>query len=160
MELFTDLQTSKKFTRCVISPARCSCQSKDEHDVRSLCFCARVHYRSESRPEPYRLRLQLHLKCTEGGATEYDLLMAHDVNVTKQLRWYAGRRVTRHLVRAVPWIGGIIAFATLRSAIRRKGFVGGSLHTALDMIPYVGSVKNLAEAGRGRDFIRDKRLAP
>ena len=96
----------------------------------------------------------------KAGAAEYDLLMAHDVNVTKQLRWYAGRRVTRRLVRAVPWIGGIIALATLRSAIRRKGFVGGSLHTALDMIPYVGSVKNLAEAGRGRDFIRDKRLAP
>jgi hypothetical protein len=26
------------------------------------------------------------------------------------------------------------------------------------MIPFVGGAKNLVEAGRGRDFIRDKRL--
>jgi hypothetical protein len=78
--------------------------------------------------------------------------------MTKRLSQYAGRRVTRRLVRAIPWVGGIIALATLGSAIRRKGFLGGSLHTALDMIPYVGGVKNLAEAGRGRDFIRDRRV--
>jgi hypothetical protein len=88
------------------------------------------------------------------------LLQEDDVALTKRLRQYAGRQATRRLVRAMPWIGGIVALATLGSAIRRKGFLGGSLHTALDMIPYVGSVKNLAEAGRGRDFIRDKqRLA-
>jgi hypothetical protein len=57
-------------------------------------------------------------------------------------------------------IGGIVALVTLGSAIRRKGFLGGSLDTALDMIPFVGGAKNLAEIGRGRDFIRDKqRLA-
>jgi hypothetical protein len=83
-----------------------------------------------------------------------------NVTLTKRLSQYAGRRATRRLVRAIPWVGGIIALATLGSAIRRKGFVGGSLHTALDMIPYVGGVKNIAEAGRGRDFIRDRqRLA-
>jgi hypothetical protein len=86
--------------------------------------------------------------------------MEDNVTMTKRLSQYAGRRATRRLVRAIPWVGGIIALATLGSAIRRKGFVGGSLHTALDMIPYVGGVKNIAEAGRGRDFIRDRqRLA-
>ena len=80
--------------------------------------------------------------------------------MSKQLRQYATRRVTRRLVRAVPWIGGIVALVTLGGAIRRKGFLGGSLDTALDMVPYVGGAKNLAEIGRGRDFIRDKqRLA-
>ena len=86
--------------------------------------------------------------------------MNSDMGMSKQLRQYAARRVTRRLVRAVPWIGGIVALVTIGSAIRRKGFVGGSLDTALDMIPYVGGAKNLAEIGRGRDFIRDKqRLA-
>jgi len=33
----------------------------------------------------------------------------------------------------------------------------GSLNTALDAIPYVGGVKNLAEAARGRDFLPDLR---
>jgi hypothetical protein len=86
--------------------------------------------------------------------------MDDDMTMRRQLSQYAGRKVARRLMRTMPWIGGIIALATLGSAIRRKGFLGGSLHTALDMIPFVGSAKNLAEIGRGRDFIRDKqRLA-
>ena len=84
------------------------------------------------------------------------MLMDDGMTMTRQLRQYAGRKVTRRLMRSVPWIGGILALATLGSAIRRKGFLGGSLDTALDMIPFVGSAKNLAEAGRGRDFIRDR----
>ena len=78
------------------------------------------------------------------------------MTMTKQLGQYARRKVTRRLIRAVPWIGGLLALATLGSAIRRKGLLGGSLDTALDMMPFVGSAKNLAEAGRGRDFIRDR----
>jgi hypothetical protein len=81
------------------------------------------------------------------------------MTMTKQLSQYAKRRVTRRLVRTVPWIGGVIALAMLGSAIRRKGLLGGSVDTALDMIPFVGSAKNLVEIGRGRDFIRDRRLA-
>jgi hypothetical protein len=80
--------------------------------------------------------------------------------VTKQLRQYAGRKMTRRLTRAVPWLGGVVALVTIGAAIRRKGFLGGTVDTALDMIPFVGGAKNLVEAGRGRDFIRDRqRLA-
>jgi hypothetical protein len=80
--------------------------------------------------------------------------------VTKQLRQYAGRKMTRRLTRAVPWLGGVVALLTIGAAMRKKGFVGGAVDTALDMIPFVGGAKNLVEAGRGRDFIRDKpRLA-
>jgi hypothetical protein len=74
-----------------------------------------------------------------------------------QLKRYASRKLTRRLTRSIPWIGGVIALATLAGAIRRKGFLGGAVHTALDMIPYVGGAKNIAEAGRGRDFIPDRR---
>jgi hypothetical protein len=80
-------------------------------------------------------------------------------NVTRQLRQYGGRKLSRRLTRAVPWLGGVVALVTIGAAIRRKGFLGGTIDTALDMIPYVGGAKNLVEAGRGRDFIRDKRLA-
>jgi hypothetical protein len=58
----------------------------------------------------------------------------------------------------MPWIGGIIAAATLGAAIRRKGLFGGTVDTVLDFIPYLGGAKNLAEAARGRDFIRDRRI--
>ena len=76
--------------------------------------------------------------------------------VTTHLRQYAGRKLTRRLYRSVPWIGGAVALVTIGAAIRKKGFFGGTLDTALDMIPFVGGAKNLVEAGRGRDFIRDK----
>ena len=77
--------------------------------------------------------------------------------VSQQLKRYARRKATRRIARSIPWIGAVIALAGLASAMRRKGVLGGSVHTALDMIPYVGGVKNIAEAARGRDFIRDKR---
>jgi hypothetical protein len=72
------------------------------------------------------------------------------------MRQYAGRKLTRRLTRAMPWVGGVVALLTVGAAIRRKGFLGGTVDTALDMIPFVGGAKNLVEAGRGRDFIRDK----
>ena len=80
--------------------------------------------------------------------------------MTRQLRQYAGRKLTHRLIRSMPWIGGLLALATLGSAVRRKGFVGGTLDTALDFIPFVGGAKNLAEVGRGRDFFPDKPIGP
>ncbi len=78
------------------------------------------------------------------------------MGMNRQLQQYATRKATRRLTRAVPWFGAIIALLTLGAAIRRKGVFGGTLDTALDFTPLVGTVKNLAEVGRGRDFIRDR----
>jgi hypothetical protein len=75
---------------------------------------------------------------------------------TTPLRSYAGRKIARRLARSIPWIGALIALATLGSAIRRKGLVRGAVHSGLDAIPYVGGAKNLAELARGRDFFPDK----
>lgn len=72
---------------------------------------------------------------------------------------YAQRRLTRKLSRSMPWIGALLALATLGATIRRKGLFKGTLDTALDFTPVVGGVKNLAEAVRGRDFIRDRRVS-
>jgi hypothetical protein len=71
---------------------------------------------------------------------------------------YGQRRLNRRIARSLPWVGAAVALATLAGAIRRKGFVGGSVNTVLDAIPFVGGAKNLAEMYRGRDFIRDKRV--
>jgi hypothetical protein len=76
--------------------------------------------------------------------------------MTTQLRQYVGHKLTRRMMRSMPWIGSLLALATLGRAVRRKGFVGGTLDTALDFIPFVGGAKNLAEAGRGRDFFPDR----
>ena len=78
------------------------------------------------------------------------------MSMTKQLIQYGQRRATKKLFRAAPWIGGLIALATLGATIRRKGAVRGSLDTALDFIPFIGAVKNVAEVVRGRDLIADR----
>ena len=75
---------------------------------------------------------------------------------TQQLTRFAARKLARRLSRSVPWVGGAIALLTLGAAIRRKGMIGGTAHTVLDAIPFVGAVKNVIEIGRGRDFIRDR----
>ena len=77
------------------------------------------------------------------------------MTMTRQVTQYASGRVIRRLTRAVPWIGAIVAVAAVGRAIRRKGFLGGTLDTALDAVPFVGAAKNLVEATRGRDFIPD-----
>lgn len=81
------------------------------------------------------------------------------MGIRRQIAQYGQRRLTRRLLRAAPWIGSVVALATLGSAIRRKGALGGTLDTALDFIPVVGGVKNAAEVARGRDFIKDRVIA-
>ncbi len=76
--------------------------------------------------------------------------------MSRQIGQFAARRATRKLTRAIPWVGAAIALFTLGAAIKRKGFFGGSLDTALDFTPVVGTLKNVAEVGRGRDFIPDR----
>jgi hypothetical protein len=76
--------------------------------------------------------------------------------MSHQFKQYVTRRATRKLTRAVPWLGAFFALMTVGGAMRRKGFFRGALDTALDFTPVVGTVKNVAEVGRGRDFIRDR----
>ena len=71
---------------------------------------------------------------------------------------YGQRRLRRRVARALPWVGGLLALATIGGAIRRKGFVGGTVDSVLNAIPFVGGMKSAAEVYRGRDFIRDRRI--
>jgi hypothetical protein len=59
--------------------------------------------------------------------------------VKSYVKRYARRKLTGRLIRAVPWVGGVVALATIDQAIRAKGLVNGSLHSVLDAIPYVGA---------------------
>lgn len=75
---------------------------------------------------------------------------------TRPIRNYAGKTIAKRLSRSIPWIGAAIALATVVSAVRRKGFVRGVIHSGLDAIPFVGGAKNVAEVVRGRDFFPDR----
>lgn len=91
-------------------------------------------------------------KVAGGTGFALDVAMAR----TKQITTYAGRKLARRMTRSIPYIGAIIAIATIGSAIRRKGVVRGAIHSGLDAIPFLGGAKNLAEAARGRDFLPDR----
>ena len=78
------------------------------------------------------------------------------MSMTQQALQYGQRRIMRKMLRAVPWLGGVVALLTLGRAVRRKGVMRGSVDTALDVIPFVGGAKNIAEVVRGRDFIADR----
>lgn len=80
------------------------------------------------------------------------------MSATGQLSRYARKRMIRRVTRAVPWVGGALALATLGGAIRRKGWLGGTVDTALDFVPFIGTAKHIVEARRGRDFFPDKRV--
>ena len=79
------------------------------------------------------------------------------MSISSQALQFGKRRATRKLFRAVPWLGALVAMATLRKTVQRKGMWRGSVDTALDFIPFVGGVKNTVEIARGRDFIADRR---
>jgi hypothetical protein len=81
------------------------------------------------------------------------------MTIQQQVQRYGQRRLGRRVARALPWIGTAFALATLASRIRRKGLMRGTADTALNAMPVVGPLKSLAEVVRGRDFLRDKRVA-
>jgi len=78
------------------------------------------------------------------------------MGISKQALGYGQRRVTRKLIRSVPFLGALVAVGTLAAVARRKGLIRGSVDTALDFTPLVGAVKNGLEILRGRDFIPDR----
>ena len=47
---------------------------------------------------------------------------------------------------------------TLGATIRRKGFVRGSLDSALNAVPVLGAMKMMAETMRGKEFFRDRNV--
>jgi hypothetical protein len=84
-------------------------------------------------------------------------LAAHlHMGITRQAVRFGHRRLTGRLARALPWVGTAVALLTIGSTIRRKGVVGGTIDSALDAIPVVGTLKGLAETVRGRDFVRER----
>jgi hypothetical protein len=88
------------------------------------------------------------------------LASALRMNIRTRAMRYGQRRITRKLFRAVPFLGAVVAVATVAAVARRKGLVRGTVDTALDFTPLVGAVKNALEILRGRDFFPDRPRSP
>jgi hypothetical protein len=80
------------------------------------------------------------------------------MGVSNSLMRWGGMRASRRLSRSLPWIGGLIALATVAATVRRKGLVRGSLDTGLNAVPFVGAMKAAVETVRGRDFFPDRTM--
>ena len=78
------------------------------------------------------------------------------MTMTQKLTRWGGARLSRRLARSVPYIGAVVALATVASTMRRKGVISGAFDTGLNSIPFVGAAKNAAELIRGRDFFPDR----
>ncbi|MFN2516892.1 MAG: hypothetical protein ABR556_11845 [Pyrinomonadaceae bacterium] len=66
-----------------------------------------------------------------------------------------GWELAKRLIKPIPIIGSFLAVGLAGYAIKKKGFLRGSLHVGLDVTPLVGTAKNVVEIFTG-DLIRDK----
>jgi hypothetical protein len=78
------------------------------------------------------------------------------MELASQLARWEGGRISARLAKTLPWIGAAIAVLTVAQTMRRKGVVRGGLDTALNALPFVGPMKNMAETVCGRDLFADR----
>lgn len=69
-------------------------------------------------------------------------LTLNPMATNRRVGWWAGRKLARRIGKSLPLVGTAVAVAYLVHSVRRKGLFGGLAHTALDVLPVVGTVKN------------------
>jgi hypothetical protein len=73
----------------------------------------------------------------------------------------AGRKMLRRATKGIPFVGTAVALGFLAHTVRRKGMVNGVLDTALDAVPFLGTLKFGAELLTGEWFPdRSERTSP
>ena len=82
------------------------------------------------------------------------------MTMTRSVTRWGGARLARRLGRSVPFLGTLVALATVGIAIRRKGWVFGVADTAVSAVPFVGAAKTAVEVVRGRDMFPDRATRP
>ena len=75
--------------------------------------------------------------------------------MAKTVKGRVGWAVVKKLLRAIPIIGPVFTIGFAGHDIKKKGLVPGAVHVGLDVIPVVGTAKNVVEIVTG-DWIPDK----
>lgn len=75
--------------------------------------------------------------------------------LTRRVARAGGWAVAKRLSKSIPFAGTVIAIGLAGQAIRKKGWVNGSIDAGLDAIPIVGTAKTVVEIFTG-DLIPDK----
>lgn len=76
-------------------------------------------------------------------------------SLTRRAMRAGGWRLAKRLIKPVPIVGSALAIGLVGYEIKKKGLLGGAVHTGLDVLPVVGTAKGLIELFTG-DLIRDK----
>ena len=66
-----------------------------------------------------------------------------------------GWGIAKRLIKPIPIVGSLFAVGLAGYEIRKKGLIPGAAHVGLDVIPVVGTAKNVVEIFTG-DLIPDK----
>lgn len=73
----------------------------------------------------------------------------------KTVKGRVGWEVVKKLLKAIPVVGTLFTVGFAGHDIKKKGIVPGAVHVGLDVIPVVGTAKNVLEIVTG-DWIPDK----
>jgi hypothetical protein len=64
------------------------------------------------------------------------------MTISRKMGRWAGLKVARRVGKSIPFVGTAVAIYLLRDAVKRKGLLGGVIHSGLDAVPYFGALKN------------------
>lgn len=68
----------------------------------------------------------------------------------------SGMRLAKRIIKPIPVIGTAVALGLAGHEIRKKGWRNGVIHVGLDLVPVVGTIKDVVEFFTG-DLIPDKK---
>ncbi len=75
--------------------------------------------------------------------------------MAKTVKGRVGWAVAKKLLKAIPFVGPLVSVGFAGYDIKKKGVVPGAIHVGLDVMPVVGTAKNVVEIFTG-DWIPDK----
>ena len=75
--------------------------------------------------------------------------------MAKTVKGRVGWAVVKKLLKAIPVVGTLFTVGFAGQDIKKKGLLPGAVHVGLDVIPVVGTAKNVVEIITG-DWIPDK----
>jgi hypothetical protein len=75
--------------------------------------------------------------------------------LTRRVARASGMRLAKRIIKPIPVVGTAVALSLAGYEIKRKGLRNGVIHVGLDLVPVVGTVKDVIELFTG-DLIPDK----
>ncbi len=76
--------------------------------------------------------------------------------LTRRVVRTGGWALAKRLIKPIPVVGSIVAVGLAGHEVKKKGLLRGAAHVGLDLLPFVGTAKNVLEIFTG-DLIPDKR---